>query len=356
MRLHDIAHARTGDKGTTNTISIFAREEHLFGLLDEVLTIERITEHMRDFVDGEIEKFSMPNIAAIQLVAHGMRRGDVTTALDLDVHGKTLGAIALEMKIPDEVVRVSDLRSRRRIGGYQIPNGPLYSPRPLVIVLAGGGIDPVEFDPLFDDVDANIIHLDYLLGPGQWYLYEISASLCSQLSHRCGEIYLVGHSLGGALAILIAGQLGKSVTGLVLSDTGLTMVGHNDMGFLERLNEGWDSIRHEEFIQNCTAQPLPAAQHSRFLAHLSSTPIDAFVQAAGSLRVLDMRSTAATITAPTTIFHGVLDARRDLESATFMHSMIPGSLLYLLNCGHTPFVEAPDEARTLLNAVLPQFH
>ena len=99
MKLLEIAHARTGDKGNISNIAVIAYGAEYWPLLQKELTIERIKEHFGNMVKGEILRYEMPQLYALNFVLHDALRGGVTRSLALDSHGKCLGATLLSMEI-----------------------------------------------------------------------------------------------------------------------------------------------------------------------------------------------------------------------------------------------------------------
>lgn len=98
-KLHDIAHCRTGDKGDTLIVSLFAYKDADYPLLRAEVTAQRLKAHLRGIVEGEIKRFELPNVAGLQFVCQRALAGVVTTALTLDSHGKALSYAVLEMTI-----------------------------------------------------------------------------------------------------------------------------------------------------------------------------------------------------------------------------------------------------------------
>ena len=99
MKLVNIAHSRAGDKGNTLTLSLIPYKEADFGLLCERVTAEKVQEHLKGIVAGEITRYELPNIASLLFVCRQALCGGVTTSLSLDTHGKTLSYALLEMDI-----------------------------------------------------------------------------------------------------------------------------------------------------------------------------------------------------------------------------------------------------------------
>lgn len=102
MILRDIAHVRTGDKGDTSQIAVFAWRAEDYPLLMRAVTAARISQHLPHLVCRRIERFELPGLNALNFVLEGALAGGVTRSLALDPHGKTLGAQLLDMPIDGE--------------------------------------------------------------------------------------------------------------------------------------------------------------------------------------------------------------------------------------------------------------
>jgi len=99
MLLRDIAHTRTGDKGNRSTLSVIAYDKKDFALLEKQLTPERVKEHYAGIVHGPVERYSLPQLGALNFVMHQVLGGGVTRSLALDAHGKCLSAKLLSLVI-----------------------------------------------------------------------------------------------------------------------------------------------------------------------------------------------------------------------------------------------------------------
>jgi len=104
MKLHDIAHARTGDKGNTSDITIFAYHPNNYPLLERQLTSERVKAHFSGLVQGEIVRYCLPGLQAVKFVMSDALSGGVTRSLALDAHGKCLSSVLLDLEIHNQVV------------------------------------------------------------------------------------------------------------------------------------------------------------------------------------------------------------------------------------------------------------
>ena len=99
MTLRDIAHARTGDKGDTCNISLIAFAERDYPRLLEAATADRVKAHFAAWVRGEVTRYELPHIGAVNLVLTQALGGGVTRSLALDAHGKSLSALLLDLEI-----------------------------------------------------------------------------------------------------------------------------------------------------------------------------------------------------------------------------------------------------------------
>jgi hypothetical protein len=101
MILRQLAHARAGDKGNVSNIAVFAYQESDYPFLRNYLTAERVRAHFRGIVQGEVFRYELPKLSALNFVLHGALGGGVTRSLALDAHGKCLSSILLELELPD---------------------------------------------------------------------------------------------------------------------------------------------------------------------------------------------------------------------------------------------------------------
>lgn len=101
MQLRELAHARTGDKGNISQISVIAREPGDYAFLAEHVTTERVRAHLAPTAAERVDRYELPGLGALNFVLHGALAGGVTRSLALDAHGKCLGAVLLEMEVPD---------------------------------------------------------------------------------------------------------------------------------------------------------------------------------------------------------------------------------------------------------------
>ena len=101
MKLRELAHARTGDKGDTSQISLIAYDPGDYAFLVEHVTTERVRAHFAAIARGEVARYELPGLGALNFVLEHALTGGVTRSLSLDAHGKCLGALLLELEVPD---------------------------------------------------------------------------------------------------------------------------------------------------------------------------------------------------------------------------------------------------------------
>lgn len=106
VKLLDIAHGRSGDKGNGSNVGIIARHPDVYTFLKEYLTAERVKEYMKHICKGKVERYEMPNIAALNFILNESLGGGGTISLKLDAQGKTHASTLLRMDIdvPDELL------------------------------------------------------------------------------------------------------------------------------------------------------------------------------------------------------------------------------------------------------------
>jgi CubicO group peptidase (beta-lactamase class C family) len=100
MKLRELAHSRTGDKGNKSNISLVPYDPSHYQHLRDVVTAERVKEHFRDIVRGAVERYELPNISSFNFVLDDALGGGVARSLSLDTHGKSLSSALLEMEVP----------------------------------------------------------------------------------------------------------------------------------------------------------------------------------------------------------------------------------------------------------------
>ena len=101
QKLYDLAHCRAGDKGDTSILSLVAYRAGDYSILVERVTAAAVAQHLRGIVNGQIRRYELPQLSALQFVCEHSLSGGVTTSLALDAHGKSLSSALLEMEVPE---------------------------------------------------------------------------------------------------------------------------------------------------------------------------------------------------------------------------------------------------------------
>ncbi|MCZ2147173.1 MAG: hypothetical protein LC126_05300 [Bryobacterales bacterium] len=97
--LSQIAHARSGDKGDTVNIGVIAYQPEDYAVLLREVTPERVKAHFGNLVMGEVIRYELPNLGALNFLLHEALGGGGTLSLRIDAQGKTFGAALLRMEI-----------------------------------------------------------------------------------------------------------------------------------------------------------------------------------------------------------------------------------------------------------------
>lgn len=97
--LKDIAHGRSGDKGDTSNVCVFARDPKDYPLLKRVLTVDRVRAHFGDMVKGDIVRYEVDTLHGMNFVMQKALGGGATLSLRLDSLGKSMGSAFMRMRI-----------------------------------------------------------------------------------------------------------------------------------------------------------------------------------------------------------------------------------------------------------------
>ena len=101
MKLGEIAHARSGDKGNHANIGVVAYDATAYVRLRRDLTIERVGEFFRGLGATSIERFELPQIHALNFVLYNALAGGASRSLRIDTQGKLLGTAILDLELPE---------------------------------------------------------------------------------------------------------------------------------------------------------------------------------------------------------------------------------------------------------------
>jgi hypothetical protein len=112
IKLLEIAHARSGDKGDTANVGVIALKDEFYPLLVREVTAEKVKTHFGPMVTGDVERFELPNLGALNFLLHGSLGGGGTLSLMTDAQGKTFSTalLRMEIEINDEEAKNLELK------------------------------------------------------------------------------------------------------------------------------------------------------------------------------------------------------------------------------------------------------
>ena len=99
IKLIDIAHGRSGDKGDAANIGIIAYDDKGYEIIKKYLTAEKVKKHFTGICKGNVNRYELPNIRALNFMLHNTLGGGGTVSLKHDAQGKTLAAALLRMEL-----------------------------------------------------------------------------------------------------------------------------------------------------------------------------------------------------------------------------------------------------------------
>lgn len=111
VRLIDIAHARSGDKGDTANVGVIALRPAWYAVLEKYVTRDRVAAHFDGIIEGGVDRFELPNLMALNFLLHGALDGGGTLSLKTDAQGKVYSTALLRMvlDVPDAEARAAGL-------------------------------------------------------------------------------------------------------------------------------------------------------------------------------------------------------------------------------------------------------
>ena len=111
IQLIRLAHARSGDKGDTANVGVIALEPEWYPLLSRYVTRDRVAAHFKGMITGQVDRFELPNLNALNFLLHGALDGGGTLSLKTDAQGKVYSTALLRMviDIPDDEARAAGL-------------------------------------------------------------------------------------------------------------------------------------------------------------------------------------------------------------------------------------------------------
>jgi hypothetical protein len=103
IKLSQIAYSRSGDKGDGSNVGVIANSAEIYEFLLQELTVERVKDHFSKICLGEVDRYEVPNLLALNFILHDSLGGGGSESLKTDAQGKThgLGILQMELDVPD---------------------------------------------------------------------------------------------------------------------------------------------------------------------------------------------------------------------------------------------------------------
>jgi hypothetical protein len=114
VQLRDVAQARSGDKGDLANVAVFAPTDAMYAAFLRELTPERVRAHFGRFVHGEVDRYEVPNVRALNFVLHQALDGGAARSLRSDPLGKSYGSLILRMEIDVDETELDGVDVGRR--------------------------------------------------------------------------------------------------------------------------------------------------------------------------------------------------------------------------------------------------
>lgn len=222
---------------------------------------------------------------------------------------------------------------------------PLKPNKTTVLFLPGNMCAPDVFSEIQLPPNVQSTVIDWANSQGPWDITNLGKRINKFISSKqLGETYLAGYSAGGAIALSSAIQTNAFATGLLISNTGANTKNHGDPDFPNKIMEQWGTDEFiQAFLNRCFSKPIEKSLKSKLTSYIEDLNKEAVLEAAISLRSLDLKPELQKINCKTTIAHGVDDTSRSIEHAKELQKNIKGAKLALLKGGHTIMVENKDE-------------
>lgn len=113
VRLLDIAHARSGDKGDTANVGLIALRPEWYPLIQRHVTRDAVEKHFHGVIGGPVVRYELPNLNALNFLLHGALDGGGTLSLKTDAQGKVFSTALLRMTldVPDDEARAAGVQT-----------------------------------------------------------------------------------------------------------------------------------------------------------------------------------------------------------------------------------------------------
>lgn len=227
-----------------------------------------------------------------------------------------------------------------------------------LVALPGTMCAPAIFDPLAHELhpDLHVDTFSWMTQPGPWDIPSVATSVADHIRRTYDRPVLVaGHSTGGAIALQLALNSPELVAGLMLIDTGAHMRGHGDVSaILERITHGWGERLWADVLDRSFHIAPSPEQRREFIDWVRGVDKRAAYDVLASQHGSDLSPGLATITVPTCVIIGRHDPTRTVSQAREFADHFANATFRVLDTGHTPVFEAPEQVAACIRACITE--
>lgn len=240
--------------------------------------------------------------------------------------------------------------------------GQLTSKKPTVLFIPGSLCNPEIFKYVDVKKEFQSGMVDWGMSEGPWTIDGIGRRVSEYITEKdFGPTVLVGHSLGGVIAMCSALTGNKRIAGLMLSNTGANTKNHGYPNFPQDILDHWGKPELiEPFLAHCFSKPIDPEIKKLLLEYINKLNKQTAYESIYSLSQLDISDRLGEIKCPVYIVHGKDDTMLTIMHAQQLKDGIPNSKLVFLPGGHTIFIENKDgwmkEFNELLDIVLCSYN
>lgn len=236
-----------------------------------------------------------------------------------------------------------------KFNGYQQNN------LPTIIFIPGTLISTEIYEQVKIPPGFQAVYVDWMAGDKSRRVDFVAGQIAQFIQDKSfPKLILVGYSSGGVIAMLsyLNLQDRSLVSGIMLSNTGLSTAGQANSTLPDTIRTAWTDAAIENFIRRCFVKPLDEAMYNKLFNYAKQWPADVVLEPVMSLRDIELTPKAKEFACPVYIAHGKLDPVRKVFHAEALRDSIANTKLWLLDAGHSPMYEASEQYSQILNEMV----